>query len=150
MLSFEGGTLLLRETGTVLRSRDVSHRGPVWFWCIIHVPVLVVIPVLKKRELLFDTPSYLNLYIYIYIYMYIMIRETGVLSQVESYQRLKKWYLMPHCLKLTIIRHGSMVKWSNPGNGVAASSTPQCSSYWKGSLQVTLDHMYVNNTNCDS
>ena len=31
------------------------------------------------------------------------------------------------------------VKWSNPGNRVAPSPTPQCSSYWKGSLQVTLD-----------
>ena len=27
-----------------------------------------------------------------------MIRETGVQSQVESYQRLKKWFLMPHLL----------------------------------------------------
>ena len=24
-----------------------------------------------------------------------MVRETGVQSQVELYQRLKKWYLMP-------------------------------------------------------
>ena len=30
------------------------------------------------------------------------------------------------------------VKWSNPGNGVAPSPTPWCSSYWKGSLRVTL------------
>ena len=26
--------------------------------------------------------------------------------------------------------------WSNPGKGVAPSPTPQCSSYWKGSLLV--------------
>ena len=25
-----------------------------------------------------------------------MVRETGVQSQVESYQRLKKWYLVNH------------------------------------------------------
>ena len=31
-------------------------------------------------------------------------------------------------------------KWSNPRNGVAPSPTPQCSSYLKGSLQVTLDY----------
>ena len=31
-----------------------------------------------------------------------MVRETGVQSQVESYQRLKKWYLMPPCLILSI------------------------------------------------
>ena len=30
---------------------------------------------------------------------------------------------------LSIIWHGSRVKWSNPGNGVAISPTPQCSSY---------------------
>ena len=36
-------------------------------------------------------------------------------------------------LTLSIIRWGSRVKWSNPGNGVAPSPTPLCSSYWKGS-----------------
>ena len=36
--------------------------------------------------------------------------ETWVQSQVESYQRLKKWYLMPPCLTLSIIRYGSRVK----------------------------------------
>ena len=35
-----------------------------------------------------------------------MARETWVQSQVESYQRLKKWYLMPPY----IIRYGSRVK----------------------------------------
>ena len=50
-----------------------------------------------------------------------MARETGVQSQVESYQRLKKWYLMPPCLTLSIIRYVSRVKWSNPGKGVAPS-----------------------------
>ena len=67
-------------------------------------------------------------------------RETWVQSQVESYQRLKKWYLMPPCLTLSIIRYGSRVKWSNPGKGVAPSPTPWCSSYRKGSLRVTLDY----------
>ena len=31
MISSEGGTLLLRETGTMLRSRDVIQRGPTSF-----------------------------------------------------------------------------------------------------------------------
>ena len=52
-----------------------------------------------------------------------MARETWVQSQVESYQRLKKWYLPP-CLTLSIVRYGSRVKWSNPGKGVAPSPTP--------------------------
>ena len=37
---------------------------------------------------------------------------------------------------LSIIRWGSRVKWSNPGKGVAPSSTRQCRSYRKGSLRV--------------
>ena len=44
------------------------------------------------------------------------------------------------CLHYQIIRYGSRVKWSNPGKGVAPSPTPWCSSYWKGSLRVTLDY----------
>ena len=32
-----------------------------------------------------------------------MARETGVQSLVESYQRLKKWYLIPLCLTLSIM-----------------------------------------------
>ena len=63
---------------------------------------------------------------------------TGVQSQVESYQRLKKWYLIPPCLTLSIIRYISRVKWSNLGKRVAPSPTPRCSSYWKGSFRVAL------------
>ena len=46
--------------------------------------------------------------------------ETRVQSQVESYQRLKKWYLMPPCLtqhyKVSI-------------KGKVAQSRERCSSY---------------------
>ena len=38
-----------------------------------------------------------------------MVQETGVQLQVESYQRLKKWYLIPPCLTLSTIRKGSSV-----------------------------------------
>ena len=34
----------------------------------------------------------------------------------------------------------SRVKWNNPGKGVEPSLTPQCRSYWKVSLLVTLDY----------
>ena len=54
--------------------------------------------------------------------------------------KTQKWYLMPPCLTLSIIRYVSRVKWSHPGNGVAPSPTPRCSSYWKRSLRVTLDY----------
>ena len=69
-----------------------------------------------------------------------MAREIWAQSQVESYQRLKKWYLMLSCLTLSIIRYVSRVKWSNPGNGVAPSPTPRRSSYRKGSPRVNLDY----------
>ena len=49
-----------------------------------------------------------------------MAWETWVQSPVESYQRLKKWYWIPLCLTLSIIRCILRVKWSNPGKGVVA------------------------------
>ena len=36
-----------------------------------------------------------------------VVRNTKVQSQVESYQGLKKWYLLPPWLTLSIIRHKS-------------------------------------------
>ena len=69
-----------------------------------------------------------------------LVRDACVQSQVESYQRLKKWYLMPPCLILSIIRYVSKIKWSNRGKGVAPSPTLWCSSYLKGILLVTLDY----------
>ena len=59
--------------------------------------------------------------------------ETRVQSQVESYQKLKRLYLMPPCLTLCIIRYISRVRWRNPGKGVALSPTTR-------SLRVTLDY----------
>ena len=42
--------------------------------------------------------------------------------------KTQKKYLMLPCLTLSIIRYGSRVKWSNPGNGVTPSPTPWCNS----------------------
>ena len=67
MLSFEGKTLLLRETETMLRRRNVIHSELASFLCMIHVPVSVIIPVLKKKV------SYFFIYPYIYIYIYILL-----------------------------------------------------------------------------
>ena len=52
-----------------------------------------------------------------------MAPESGVQSQVELYQRLKKCFLISPYLTLSIIRYGSSVKWSNPGKGVALPYT---------------------------
>ena len=57
--------------------------------------------------------------------------------------KTQKWYLIPPCLTFSIIRYGSWVKWSNPEKGVAHSSTPQCSSYWKGSLRLWLPTLFA-------
>ena len=65
----------------------------------------------------------------------------GDLGSIPGHTKgTKKWYLMPPCLTLSIIRYRSRVKWSNPGKGVAPFSTPWCSSYQKGSLRVILDY----------
>ena len=45
---------------------------------------------------------------------------------------------MPPCLKLSIRRYGSKVKWVNSGKGVVPSPIPWCCSYWKGNFRVTL------------
>ena len=45
--------------------------------------------------------------------------------------KIQKLYLMPLCLTLSIIRYGSRVKWSNPGNGIVHSPTPRCSKLLK-------------------
>ena len=65
--------------------------------------------------------------------------DLGSISRLSHTKDSKKWYLMPPCLTLSIIRYGSRVKWRNPGKGVAPFPTLWCSSYWKGSLRVTLD-----------
>ena len=72
----------------------------------------------------------------------LMVRETWVQSQVASYLRLLKWFLIPPCLTISNLRYVSRVKWSNLGKGVAPSSTPWCKvgCYWKGSLLVALDY----------
>ena len=66
-----------------------------------------------------------------------MTRGTWVQIEIESYQRLKKWYFISPCLTLSIIRYGSRVKWGNPGKAVAPSLTPWCGRYREGSLLVT-------------
>ena len=53
----------------------------------------------------------------IYIDIYALLQQTafsngqtGVQFHFKSYQSLKKWYLIPLCLTLSIIRYISMVK----------------------------------------
>ena len=69
-----------------------------------------------------------------------MVRETWVQSQVESYQKFFKCYLVRLCFTLSNIRYVSRVKWNNSGKGVAPPTTPRCRSYWKESLLVAFDY----------
>ena len=73
-----------------------------------------------------------------------IVWETGVKSQVESFQRLKRWYLMPSCLTLSLIRYVSRGKWTNPGKGIAPFLTPWYSSSRKENLRVTLDYVFYD------
>ena len=57
-----------------------------------------------------------------------VVRDIGVKFHVDSYQSLKKWYLIPPCLILSIIRYISRVKGNNSGKGITPSTTHLCSS----------------------
>ena len=72
----------------------------------------------------------------------VFANSPGDLSSIPGrvIPKTQKWYLMPPCLTLSIVKYVSRVKWSNPGKGVTPSPTPWCSSYRKGSLRVTLDY----------
>ena len=60
-----------------------------------------------------------------------MTRETGVQSQVESYQRLKTGYLLPLCLKFSIIRYVSRAKCSVTANWLKSQNGTSFSHVWR-------------------
>ena len=87
--------------------------------------------------------------IYIYIYIYIYNQDIGPAVRVlfangpgdlgsipgRVIPKTFKMELDTTLLNTQHYRYGSRVKWRNPGNGVAPSPTPWCSSYRKGSLR---------------
>ena len=110
----------------------------LWFGCILwHINPCGLL--CAKSSLFY---IYIDQPINVVVECSLMAGETWVQSQFMSYQRLKKWYLIPPCLALSIIKYVSRVKWSNPEKGVVPSPTPQGSSYWKGSLLVALDYSH--------
>ena len=93
--------------------------------------------------------GWLGFFIYIYIYIIGLVGRVFIngLGDYGSIQgevipkiKKKKWFLIPPCLTLSMIRYISRVKWSNPGKGVAPSPTLRCSSNWTEILQVALDY----------
>ena len=47
----------------------------------------------------------------------------------------KKWYVIPPCLILSLMRYVSWVKWSNPGKGVAPFPTSRVLAIEKGAFR---------------
>ena len=71
---------------------------------------------------------------------WVFTNSLGNLSSIpdQVIQRLYKWHLISPCLTFSNASYVLIVKWSNPGKGIAPSHTPRWSSYWKGSLLVPL------------
>ena len=72
--------------------------------------------------------------------LYCCVKQGGIKYNFLSLWQDSTWYWGLPCLTLSILTYRSRVKWRNPGEGVAPSSTPRCSSYWKGNLRVALDY----------
>ena len=114
MLSFECGTLLLKWW--LLKSRDVIYRGTASLWCTIHVPVLVIIPILKKKALLFDSP--------------LCVYNTHTHTHTQRWKNLKCLYIQ--LLKPVIVRPRAL-GWmiSYPRNWQAPSTDNSVSTLFK-------------------
>ena len=122
--------------------------------------------VLLRRLVISRVISASSLYIYIYIYIYIAASSIEFQEILRHYfkrnraiGRMSKVFaigpgdrgsipgrLIPKSQEMVLdaallnTQHYKIrIKWSNPGNGVAPSPTPQCRTYWKGSLRAILD-----------
>ena len=68
----------------------------------------------------------------------VSVPQPGFQFLIELYERLKKWYWMPSCLTLSIIRYESKVKLTNPRKGVVLSFTPQYNSLAIGVMVIIV------------
>ena len=62
--------------------------------------------------------GYYSFYIQVYQPISIMVRVFANrlgFNPASNYTKDFKWYLIPPCQTLSIIRYGSRIKWSNPG-----------------------------------
>ena len=78
-------------------------------WCSSYRKRCLQVTLDYGRQLYLLT-LYINQAIGLRVECSLMVKETWVQSQVKSYQRLKKWYLMPPCLTSSIIRSGYFSK----------------------------------------
>ena len=70
---------------------------------------------------------------------------TRVQSQIESYQRLKKWYLMPPYLTFSIIRYKLRVSGEIQGKEFRSLLHFGVVAIEKGAFRITLDKRLDNN-----
>ena len=74
-----------------------------------HASIYLFLLVLSVSQLIsISVNFYLSFYEWVYIIISFcspIVQDTWVQSQVESYQRLKKWHLMPPRLTLSIIKY---------------------------------------------
>ena len=86
------------------------------FYVCFAYSYLAIVQIYRNRQWSFSLNTITQIHMRIYICKYTnifslwvesspMARETGVQSQVESYQIFKKWYLITPCLTLNIIRY---------------------------------------------
>ena len=68
--------------------------SPLWLGVVIHVRILSIAQIEFKPKILTGSMSK-------WVECLPVVRETWVQSEVASYQRLLKWYLIPPCLTLS-------------------------------------------------
>ena len=126
-----------------MKKAEKQNNPNKWIYCDVKSMSNVSVSITFIKTLILNSPIWIILFFcFIGLVGRVFANGPGDLGsiQVTSYQRLLEWYLIPPGLTLTNIRYVSRGKWSNPGKGVVPSPTPWCSSYWKGSLLVTLDY----------
>ena len=93
------------------------------------------------------------LFVITYIYIYIYIKPAYCCNRVfanslwdrgsvsgRPIPKIQKMVLDASLFNTQHYKVRIKGKWSNPWKGVVSFPTPWCSSYWKGSLQVTLQY----------
>ena len=112
-----------------------------WLW------VLVLSTLTKKKQV----TSFLFYLLAKWLECSPLFWETGVQFQVESYRRLKKWYLMPPCFTHTIIKYGSRLSGQIQGEKLCSPLHLVAVAIEKGTFgshstmigQITYLYIYI-------
>ena len=121
----------------------------IYIYILTHIHMVLCV----YTYILMCTNINIHTYIYTFVHKYMRIDQviglmsrgstnrSGDLGSIPCWVILKtqKMVLEATLLNTQHIRQESRVKWRNPENGGEPSPIPRCCSYWKRSLQVTLD-----------